>query len=658
MADQDYPTLYAEMEDAAQRTRTAAIAFEKVLGGGEALLVPVNGFPDQPTIAGRVKARMDPLVDTLESAAEAVKRFAGVHAVAPTTRYDGTPLQPGDEYQNSVSGLRYAWSGSSWVVLNASVQQLASALADDTDPAGGAGIPAFTPGVAYPAGSSGAFLNAFAEDDNPEGGAGISAYTSGLAYPVGSVGDFLNKLALRAAPILVPALFGIRTVEQGATDPLDTKARFETMRLEAQSLGATVIIPSGTYLLPPAVPLDSDNTEWIFAPGSLLKLWDTQVTSQDFLTFNAPVNQRVRGLRFDANRAAQNSATFGIDKCGCVVIDPAHCVFTDTHVVSSPSKGFAVVGSYGGIVDTITIDGITGGNCNNQAVLLDGNNMMSSWRRGYVNRVRIGETSHAGIAINDGVHNVQFGLIDCDVNNSTWDAVSIRDCWDLQFTVTYGRRGRNGIQIFSLNDVSRRIHLGSSMLGIGNAQSGTLINQANEISGGAVGGFNNGIAGLNVAQRNVNGTLVRCKDITIEKPIGFDNRVAPAAPTQQYGMLVAGCDGAVFGKPRAYGNTTKQVTVVRSASTDIDLKWERRVDDIPFTVASGGTVDVTVTWPDSGFEDTLYDIDLETDVTSAGLSIWSANVRAKLATGCTIHIVALAGSAGSGTLSARARRRP
>lgn len=140
MADQDYPNLYEDMEASAQRTRAAAIAFEHVLGGPEADMVPVNGYPDQPTIAGRIKARVDPLVDTLESAAESVKRFAGVSAVAPATRIDGTPLQPGDEYQNSAEGLRYSWSGSSWVVLNASVQQLTQKLSDKNDPANGTGF--------------------------------------------------------------------------------------------------------------------------------------------------------------------------------------------------------------------------------------------------------------------------------------------------------------------------------------------------------------------------------------------------------------------------------------------------------------------------------------------------------------------------------------
>lgn len=129
MADQDYPTLYADLEASAQRTRTAAIAFEKVLGGTETDLVPVNGYGNQPTLAGRVKVRMDQLMSSISSAVEGINRFAGVTATAPTTRTDGSALRVGDEYQNTSTGLRYSWSGTSWVALNASVQQLTSQLA-------------------------------------------------------------------------------------------------------------------------------------------------------------------------------------------------------------------------------------------------------------------------------------------------------------------------------------------------------------------------------------------------------------------------------------------------------------------------------------------------------------------------------------------------
>lgn len=71
MADQDYPHLYEEMEASAQRTREAAISFEHILGGPEADMVPVNGYPAQPTIAGRVGDYLDSFAGSQEERAEA-----------------------------------------------------------------------------------------------------------------------------------------------------------------------------------------------------------------------------------------------------------------------------------------------------------------------------------------------------------------------------------------------------------------------------------------------------------------------------------------------------------------------------------------------------------------------------------------------------------
>lgn len=57
-------------------------------------------------------------------------RFCGVVSVAPTTRLDGSSLQEGDEYQNTVDHLRYNWTGTAWVALNQSAQALRVELAD------------------------------------------------------------------------------------------------------------------------------------------------------------------------------------------------------------------------------------------------------------------------------------------------------------------------------------------------------------------------------------------------------------------------------------------------------------------------------------------------------------------------------------------------
>lgn len=129
MADQDYPTLYEDMEESAQRTRAAAIAFEHVLGGPETDMVPVNGYPDQPTVAGRFKARMDTLQAPIDAAIEAAKRFLGSRTVAPTARADGSALQPGDTYWNPTSSLEFRWNGSAWFVPTADGQEIQQRLA-------------------------------------------------------------------------------------------------------------------------------------------------------------------------------------------------------------------------------------------------------------------------------------------------------------------------------------------------------------------------------------------------------------------------------------------------------------------------------------------------------------------------------------------------
>ncbi len=74
MADQDYPNLYALMEQSIAWVRDAALAYEKSLGGSETDTVQVRGYPDQPTLAGRVAAALAELAETMESAAMAELR--------------------------------------------------------------------------------------------------------------------------------------------------------------------------------------------------------------------------------------------------------------------------------------------------------------------------------------------------------------------------------------------------------------------------------------------------------------------------------------------------------------------------------------------------------------------------------------------------------
>ncbi|MNK92405.1 hypothetical protein D3C87_1125290 [compost metagenome] len=91
---------------------------------------------------------LDQLKQEYIKAASLNGRFCGSLAVAPTTRLDGTALQKGDEYHNSVDNIRYNWTGTAWVALNSSAQTLEEKLANKADITKGANVIGFADSVA------------------------------------------------------------------------------------------------------------------------------------------------------------------------------------------------------------------------------------------------------------------------------------------------------------------------------------------------------------------------------------------------------------------------------------------------------------------------------------------------------------------------------
>ncbi len=492
--------------------------------------------------------------------------------------------------------------------------------------------------VAPVSGSASDLAMNLANDTDPAKGAALIGYAGDNLF------DFLGVVAL------TPSRFGILSIEQGATDPVAEAAKWETMRLTAESLKAHVVIPAGTYVLPQGVRLDADDTVWNFSPGAILKLSDVQANG-DFLVFSAPSRQRVTGLAFDANRAVQDPDLFGGDHCGCIIIDSTDFVIESTRVISSPAKGLALVSSAGGTCSNTTIRGVTGGDCNAQAVLVDGNNITGFFKKIVLEDVQIGTTSHAGVAINDGAHDIQLNNINCDVNNSAWDAVAVRDCWDVQLNNVRGRRGLNGVGISSFVGVCRRIQL-NNVVGESNNVSGVLLFAVEDVNGGNVTGYNNGYAGINVAQT---GGGARCKNVSIANPSCYDDRGGGAL--QDYGLIVAGCDGAAFGRGRYHGNTVRGLSINRSVSTAIDVDVIQRKSAATGSIAAASSANVTVTW-DAQFEDDEYDVSAEVSVGTASIALEIGHLVAKNA-GAVIFLVRnTTTGALTGTLSVVASRRP
>ena len=64
----------------------------------------------------------------IDQAMDVMDSILGPHSENPTTRNNGQPLEPGDETWNSTEKQPYWWSGTAWVALNSSAQQLEVAL--------------------------------------------------------------------------------------------------------------------------------------------------------------------------------------------------------------------------------------------------------------------------------------------------------------------------------------------------------------------------------------------------------------------------------------------------------------------------------------------------------------------------------------------------
>lgn len=73
-----------------------------------------------------------------EMARISVVRWCGNSTNPPITRLDGSPLEISDEYGNLTDHLRYNWTGTAWVALNSSAQQLEARLADPSGAGNGA----------------------------------------------------------------------------------------------------------------------------------------------------------------------------------------------------------------------------------------------------------------------------------------------------------------------------------------------------------------------------------------------------------------------------------------------------------------------------------------------------------------------------------------
>lgn len=557
-----------------------------------------------------------------------------------------------EQFEAVLGTLGYTWLGDYGAGLNFTTRQqymvrdgLAYVLADTTT------VPYTTTGnwasevSKFKALSTDQVLRAdLANTVDSLKGPALIGYESDAGSTLRAFLDFIKS----GHRVHTPQEGGVLTLENGGTNPVTVTANWNAW-VASLPQGAQVWVPGGTYLLNQGARLDAEGTVWEYAKTSLLKLSDTQATD-DFLVIDRPTNQRIRGLRLDGNRANQDSGTFGIDNCACIVISPDNFLIEQVEVVSSPAKGFAIVSAAGETSRNWTVRGFKGADCQYQVFLVDGNNLTGFFERGCIDDVKIGTTSGYGLAINDGASDIVVSNVISDVNNTSLDAVYLRDSWDIELTNVVGRRGRNGVQVQSLVApwTAKRITM-NNVVGELNAQSGVLVLAAADVNGGTVIGRNNAIVGINVQwSSGVN----KNRRITIANPVAYDDRVTPV---QTIGLLVAGCENSTFGRGNQYGNVTSNVSFTAAANTNVEFPYTQTQTVAVGAIAASSFLNVTVTWP-SAMPDASYFEEFVAEVATTGLSVALGHANGRVAGQVSVIVRNLTASPiASGTVTLRAK---
>lgn len=392
---------------------------------------------------------------------------------------------------------------------------------------------------------------------------------------------------------LSPLWFGAKP-DAGDGSALENSVAFDLVRAAAVSGKYSVRVPAGVYTLPPGQQMQADGTVWMHDQGAVYRLHSTQSVDTDFLIWLRPKNQKVFNLQIDANRSSQDPVLFGQDRCGGIVISPDDCYFDYVEVIGSPGKGFGLVSAEGEYSRITHLSNLVGGNCNQQVFLVDGNNGLGLFEDCSIDGVSVNETSHNGLAVNDGAYDIRVSNVTCHVGlSSVAEAVLFKDARDCTISNIVGSGGTDAVSFQHLTLGVKRLNI-SNIQGNGSKGNGVIFLACEDIVGVNVGGQDNTIAGVNIAQ--LSDGSARCKNIKLTNVVGIDSR---ATKVQQYGILMAGADGCEIDGFNASGNTVKNVELIESVNTDSRVFWDRTFTaNVPsISTTSQATVNIPVSSP-------------------------------------------------------------
>jgi len=284
---------------------------------------------------------------------------------------------------------------------------------------------------------------------------------------------------------------------------------------------------------------------------------------------------------------------------------------SDMTVKNSAAKGLAVTcgtdlnGGTGGSVN-VRFDKITAYSCKTQAVMTDSTGT-GPCKKITLSNIIVKDTQHAGIAINDGSEMVSLANSIADVNNTAWDAISVRGSKDVSITNCIGSRGRSGLRLSALatDDECKNI-TGSGNLWDSNIQSGVLIIGTENVSISGDISKNNqcGWDGFGITQAV---GIKRANNVTLSSIQAFDDR---ATILQSHGIRTMAADNVLISSPLCHENVLKNISYL-ATDTKIYVANDgrdgvtRKVKSINVTVPGGGNCSIDIPW-DSAFIDSNF----------------------------------------------------
>jgi hypothetical protein len=349
-------------------------------------------------------------------------------------------------------------------------------------------------------------------------------------------------------------MFGARAGNEQYAD-INRDAFEDAVSYAAGQGGGTVYVSGNNGIYSLSAPT------YIGAPNVALKGNQASLKLKSGASTNWLVIKQCPGFSFsgfilDGNRG--NVPSFGVDDSLVAVFDTEDVTISDMTVKNSYAKGISITSSTSGNgTRNIKINNIIAYNCRYQCIMTDSTGSPDCEKVLIANSI-IKDTDHGGIVINDGSRLVTVSNCISDVNNSAWDAISIRNSEDISIVNCIGRRGRCGILIYlSDNALSqgfdcRNITLSGNIWEY-NSQPGVQIVGAQNVSISSDISKNNYSNGFNVTQSLER----RASNVTMSSVQAFDDQ---QTATQIKGINIAAADKVYISSPVCHGNSQANIT--------------------------------------------------------------------------------------------------